>query len=148
MKNNMYMEETEAERIEREKKELEIETKVEKITKEMLGNEYNEYNGYRQFHNKILQNNVITEKLEADRQANIKKIVDNLKGYCDVELENLAKKIGIENIDNFKTFIASQLISIIKSDIDYIINHDKDEDFAIKKYAWVKMKEENKNRTL
>lgn len=146
MKSKMYMEETEAEKIEREKRELEIEKKVEDLKEEMLGDV--EYAGYRQFHRKVLQNNVIAESLEAKRQDNIKKIVDDIKDHCDTELETLAKKLCISNIENFKTYIASQLINIVKSDIDYVINFEKEEEFALRKYAYVKMKEENKNRTL
>lgn len=146
MENKMYMEETETERIEREKKELEIENKVEALKEEMLSNI--EYDGYRQFHKKVLQNNIIAESLEAERQDNIKKLVDDIKGYCDTELEKLANKLSISNVENFKTYIASTLINIVKSDIDYVINFEKEEDFALRKYAYVKMKEENKHRTL
>lgn len=146
MENKMYMEETETKKIEREKRELEIEKKVEDLKEEMLGDV--EYAGYRQFHRKVLQNNVIAESLEAKRQDNIKKIVDDIKDYCDTELETLANKLCISNIENFKTYIASQLINIVKSDIDYVINFEKEEEFALRKYAYVKMKEKNKHRTL
>lgn len=147
MKSREYCEITEKEKIETEKEIKIIEQKIDDFIQEAT-NPNVDYQGYRKFHNKILRNNIISEKLEADRQSNIKNIVDEIKKDCRVELVALAEKMCISNVENFITYIASQMINIVKSDVDFIINHDKDEDYAIKKYAWVQMKEENKNRTL